>query len=84
MGNTQCNTCGGEIIRRGNYYVCLYCGNKWEIDKSNDVHAVERVHAWTTLREGDFEKATELFEISIFRWDNVLHNLPKFCALTER
>lgn len=61
MGNA-CKICGGSIVRTGNYYICEYCGNKWEIDSSNDIHAVERANAWATLRDGNFEKATELFD----------------------
>ncbi len=59
---TVCKTCGGPVNRVGNYYVCEYCRNKWEIDSGNDVHAVERANAWAALRDGDFEKAAELFE----------------------
>lgn len=57
-----CKTCGGPVNRVGNYYVCEYCRNKWEIDSGNDVHAVDRANAWSALRDGDFEKAAELFE----------------------
>lgn len=57
-----CKTCGGPVNRVGNYYVCEYCTNKWEIDSGNDVHAVDRANAWSALRDGDFEKAAELFE----------------------
>ena len=59
---TVCKTCGGPVNRVGNYYVCEYCRNKWEIDSGNDVHAVDRANAWSALRDGDFEKAAELFE----------------------
>lgn len=59
---TVCKTCGGPVNRVGNYYVCEYCRNKWEIDSGNDVHAVERANAWAALRDSDFEKAAELFE----------------------
>ena len=59
---TNCKSCGGSMNRSGNYYVCEFCGNKWEIDSSNDVHAVDRANAWRALRDGDFEKAAELFE----------------------
>ena len=59
---TKCKSCGGSMNRSGNYYVCEFCGNKWEIDSSNDVHAVDRANAWRVLRDGDFEKAAELFE----------------------
>lgn len=59
---TICKTCGGPVNRVGNYYVCEYCRNKWEIDSGNDVHAVDRANAWSALRDGDFEKAAELFE----------------------
>lgn len=59
---TVCKTCGAPVQRVGNYYVCEYCRNKWEIDSGNDVHAVDRANAWSALRDGDFEKATALFE----------------------
>ena len=59
---TVCKTCGGPVNRVGNYYVCEYCRNKWEIDSGNDIHAVDRANAWSALRDGDFEKAAELFE----------------------
>ena len=60
--STICKTCGGPVNRVGNYYICEYCRNKWEIDSGNDVHAVDRANAWSALRDGDFEKAAELFE----------------------
>ena len=62
MENLVCKTCGGVIERKGNYYQCKYCTSKWMADLSDDVHAVERANAWTALREGNFEKAAELFE----------------------
>lgn len=64
---TVCKTCGGPVNRVGNYYVCEYCRNKWEIDSGNDVHAVDRANAWSALRDGDFEKAAELFENIIMK-----------------
>lgn len=68
MKNNRCKSCGGDLIRKGDYYLCAYCGTQWEINNiSNDAHAVELVNAWSTLREGDFEKATELFENIIVR-----------------
>ncbi|MBR3863761.1 MAG: toll/interleukin-1 receptor domain-containing protein [Clostridia bacterium] len=67
-----CKTCGGSVVKQGNYYVCESCGNKWIGDLSNDVHAVERVNAWQALRECDFEKASELFEAIIVK-DNTNH-----------
>ena len=60
--STVCKTCGGPVNRVGNYYVCEYCRNKWEIDSGDDIHAVDRANAWAALRDGDFEKAAELFE----------------------
>ena len=57
-----CKTCGGTVVREGNFYVCEFCRNKWEIDSANDVHAVDRANAWAALRDGDFEKSAELFE----------------------
>lgn len=65
-----CKTCGGSVERIGNFYVCDYCGNKWEIDSGNDVHAVDRANAWSALRDGDFEKSTELFENIIVKEPN--------------
>lgn len=65
-----CKTCGGPVNRVGNYYVCEYCRNKWEIDSGNDVHAVDRANAWSALRDGDFEKAAELFENIIVKEAN--------------
>ena len=57
-----CKSCGGTVTREGNFYVCEYCRNKWEVDSANDVHAVDRANAWSALRDGDFEKSAELFE----------------------
>lgn len=70
MENITCKTCGGDVYRNGNYYICEFCGNKWEIDASNDIHAVERANAWSALREGDFERAGQTFE-------NILHKEPQ-------
>ena len=67
MEKSICKTCGGSIIRNGNYYICEYCGSKWTIDVSNDVHAVERANAWEALRNYDFGKAAELFENIIMK-----------------
>jgi hypothetical protein len=65
-----CKTCGGPVNRVGNYYICEYCRNKWEIDSGNDIHAVERANAWAALRDGDFEKASQLFEEIILKDGN--------------
>ena len=62
-----CRSCGGELERRGNYYVCKFCGSKWMIDAAEDVHVVDRANAWAALRDCDFEKAAELFENIIFK-----------------
>ena len=62
METLQCKTCGGILTRNGNYNVCRFCGNKWTIDVSNDVHVVDRANAWSALRDNDFERAVELFE----------------------
>ena len=59
MSAIVCKTCGGSAERVGNYYICEYCGNKWEIDSANDVYVVDRANAWSALRDGDFEKASE-------------------------
>ena len=63
----KCEICGGTVVREGNFCVCEYCGNRWEIDSANDIHAVDRANAWSALREGDFEKAAELFENIIIK-----------------
>lgn len=65
-----CRSCGGELDRQGNYYVCRFCGNKWMIDAAEDVHVVDRANAWAALRDCDFEKAAELFENIIFKDKN--------------
>ncbi len=57
-----CKTCGGSLKKLGNYYVCEFCGNRWESDVSDDINAVQRSNAWETLRSGDFEKAESLFD----------------------
>lgn len=69
MEHHVCKCCGMLLKREGNYYVCDYCMNRWMIDVANDVSAVERVAAWTALRQGDFDKATELFEEIIIKDD---------------
>lgn len=63
----RCKSCGGELNRVGNYYVCKFCGNKWMIDADNDVHVIDRANAWSALRDCDFERAVELFENIIFK-----------------
>ncbi len=63
----RCKSCGGDLERRGNYYVCKFCGNKWMIDADNDVHVIDRANAWSALRDCDFERAVELFENIIFK-----------------
>ena len=63
----KCKSCGGELERIGNYYVCKFCGNKWMIDADNDVHVIDRANAWSALRDCDFERAVELFENIIFK-----------------
>ena len=72
MDNVVCKSCGGSVTRKGNYYVCDFCRSKWIIDRGDDVHAVDRANAWAALRDGDFEKAAELFE-SIIVKDNSGH-----------
>ena len=63
----RCKSCGGELNRVGNYYVCRFCGNKWMIDADNDVHVIDRANAWSALRDCDFERAVELFESIIYK-----------------
>lgn len=62
MVKKECKTCGGEVVKNGRIYECLYCGNCWEDDPENDINSVERANAWASLREGDFEKAQNQFE----------------------
>ena len=62
-----CKTCGGSLKKIGNYYVCEFCGNRWEADLADDVNAVQRANAWETLRNGDFEKAEALFDEIIIK-----------------
>ena len=63
----RCRSCGGELERIGNSYVCKFCGSKWVIDADQDVHVIDRANAWSALRDCDFEHATELFENIIFK-----------------
>lgn len=67
MKQLVCKSCSGELVRSGNYYVCKHCGNKWIIDVSDDVNAVQRANAWEALRVGDFEKANDLFSEIILK-----------------
>lgn len=46
MQTNTCKTCGGTLVREGNYYVCQSYLNKWIIDVADDVHAVQRANAW--------------------------------------
>lgn len=63
----RCKSCGGDLERIGNYYVCKFCGSKWTIDADQDVHVIDRANAWSALRDCDFEHAVELFENIIFK-----------------
>ena len=63
----RCRSCGGDLERIGNSYVCKFCGSKWVIDADQDVHVIDRANAWSALRDCDFEHATELFENIIFK-----------------
>ena len=62
MAVIECKICGGTLVRSGSFDVCEYCGNKWEIDCSNEIQAVDRANAWASVRDGDFEKAARQFE----------------------
>ncbi len=62
-----CKSCGGELIREGNYLKCKFCGNVWTVDADSDVHVIDRANAWAALRDCDFEKAGELFENIILK-----------------
>lgn len=65
MQNNVCKSCGGDIRREGNYYVCNFCGSRWTIDADSDVHVIDRANAWGALRDYDFERSVELFEYII-------------------
>lgn len=65
MHNQVCKSCGGDVRREGNYYVCNFCGSRWTIDADSDVHVIDRANAWGALRDYDFERAVELFEYII-------------------
>lgn len=60
-----CPSCGGPVVRDGNFSVCEYCHTRWQIDLADDIHAVDRANAWAALRASDFEKAEELFDAII-------------------
>ena len=66
----RCRSCGGELERVGNSYVCKFCGSKWVIDADQDIHVIDRANAWSALRDCDFEHAGELFE-------NIIYKEPK-------
>lgn len=63
MQMNTCKTCGGDLHRVGNHYICQSCGNRWTIDAADDVHVVDRANAWAAMRGGEFERAAELFEL---------------------
>ena len=63
MQANLCKTCGGDLHRVGNHYICQACGNRWSVDAADDVHVVDRANAWAALRDGNFDHAAELFEI---------------------
>lgn len=67
MSNVVCKSCGGTVVRKGNYYVCDFCRSKWMIDEADDINAVARANAWEALRQNDFEKAIELFDEIILK-----------------
>jgi len=67
MQNNVCKSCGGDIRREGNCYVCRFCGSRWTIDADSDVHVIDRANAWSALRDCDFERAGELFENIIYK-----------------
>ena len=52
----RCKSCGGDLERVGNSYVCRFCGSKWVIDADQDVHVIDRANAWSALRDCDFER----------------------------
>lgn len=67
MENIRCKTCGGTVSRLNNSYVCDFCHNRWIVDAADDIQAVDRANAWAALRDGDFEKASQLFENIIIK-----------------
>ena len=70
MQQKLCGTCGAPLDRKGDGYVCRYCGNKWVADPIDDIRVIERANAWAALRDCDFERACELFE-------NILYKEPE-------
>lgn len=70
MQQKLCGTCGAVLERKGDSYVCRYCGNKWVADAADDIRVIDRANAWAALRDCDFEKACELFE-------NILYKEPE-------
>lgn len=70
MKDVVCKSCGGTVVRQGNYYVCDFCRSRWIIDEANDISAVARANAWEALRQNDFEKAIELFDEIILKDKN--------------
>ena len=62
MERIACKVCGGTTVKKGNYYVCEYCGNMWRDDAEKDLSAVRTANAWEALKQCEFEKAAALFE----------------------
>lgn len=62
MTLNKCKMCGGDLVREGGFFLCDHCGSKWEVDRADDANAVDFANAWIAVREGDFQRATELFE----------------------
>ena len=62
MTLNKCKMCGGDLTREGGFFLCDHCGSKWEIDRADDANAVDFANAWIAAREGNFQRAIELFE----------------------
>ena len=58
----RCRTCGGNLERKGDYWACQSCGNKYELEITDNSSLIDKEHAWSVFRSMDFEKAVDLFE----------------------
>ncbi len=48
----NCKTCGGQVNRVGDYYICDRCRKKWEINGGDDVCVVECANKSTAFGVG--------------------------------
>ncbi len=57
-----CKQCGGELENKGSFYVCPYCGLKYELFNNQDTLQIQLMNAFEKLRNSDFENAKEAFD----------------------